>query len=393
MQTVFFQPSLDMWVVTRYEDVTAALKDHERFSSALCYDTETAFNFLEITPEARAIIDSVIPSTTLQMAGADQPDHARLRNSVSKAFRPRRIEQLEVRVQRISDRLVDRFVNDGQVDLVEQFTYPLPVLSILSLIGIPEQDTEQIKSWCADWTALMFNKLPPDQQITCAYSLRAFHQYLIDLIALRRKEPQEDLTSDVVQAIDAGETELSLAETVNLLCHLIGAGHETTVNQLNTCLYHLLRNRSSWLKIQNNPEVIPDIAEEILRLDPALRGPLRVTTEAVTLDGVTIPKGARVYLLLASANRDKEKFSHPEAFDPARKDLHRHITFGYGIHHCLGAPLARLEIRIALHVLSQRLPGLRLVPDQELKYKQSAVVKSLTQLLVEWDKNEAHVYS
>ncbi|HEY7419501.1 MAG TPA: hypothetical protein VH593_30245, partial [Ktedonobacteraceae bacterium] len=183
-KTVFFHPSLNMWVVTRYKDVTAALKDHDHFSSALCYDMETAFDFLEMTPEAREVIDSVIPFTTLQMAGTDRPDHTRLRNSLSKAFRPRRIEQLEARIQRISDRLVDQFINDGRADLVKQFTYPLPVLSILSLIGIPEQDTEQIKSWCADWTALMFNKLPAPQQLAYAHSLRAFHQYLINLIAL-----------------------------------------------------------------------------------------------------------------------------------------------------------------------------------------------------------------
>ena len=384
-QPIYFSPAMNLWVVTRYDYILAVLRDQRRFSSAQAY--QAMLDVLTLSPEGLQAANDPVPLDTLQMAGADQPEHTRLRSSVHRIFTPQRLAVFEPRIRHIAHQVIDRFADDHSADLVKQFSYLLPLQVILHIIGIPEGDMAQFKRWCEDWAALMFTRPTDERQIACARSLSALNQYLVDLIADRQNQPQHDLASYLVQAGNSGEARLNTAEMVYLLSHLIGAAHETTASALNACFYYLLKDRRHWQAIQNDPTLIPQVVEEALRCDLAVRGPIRTTTEEVTLGDVTLPQGARVYLALTVANRDKAQFTEPQIFDPQQDDRQKHLAFGHGIHHCLGAPLARLELRIALEVVSARLPGLRLSTKQQIRVTRNAMMAMQTFecIPVEWD--------
>jgi cytochrome P450 len=384
---VFFSPVLGMWVVSRYDEVVAALKEPQIFSSAQLY--ADGASFVQMAPEAERIAGSVVPLSTPHMAAADPPVHTRLRRSVRQSFTPRRLASFEPHIRKAVDGLIDQFVDDGQVDIAARYTIPLPVLSVLLFIGVAEEDVPQIQRWYADWTMLMLSRATAEKQVEYSRSLEAFHGYLMELITKRRANPREDLASDLVRAVDEGEAELTPEELVNLLSQLIGAGSQTTTDSLNTALCLLLGERQQWEMIRKEPAQIPNVVEESLRCTRALRGPMRATTEQVELGGVSIPKGARVYLMHTVANRDAKEFQNPDTFDPERSDLHQHIAFGHGIHRCLGEWLARLEMKVALEALSARIPDMRLVPGQDLSVRESAVVRSLMRLLAEWHGSDA----
>jgi cytochrome P450 len=377
----FFSPELGMWVVSGYDDVVAILKNHRVFSSERMY--ETAAEFLELGAEARATLSAIVPLDTPHMANVDPPDHTRLRRAASAWFTPERVAALEPRVRRSADLLTDRFHQLGATDLVTAFTRPLPMMSILDVIGVPPADMERLARYYDDWARLLFTRSGPAEQLAYSRSLRSLHQYFADLIAARRADPAADLTSALVRAVDSGETSMSSAELANLLAQLLAAASDTTTYSLNTCFHHLLQQRRMWDALCAGELAAERIVEEGLRCNRSLRGPLRVATEEVTVGGQTIPKGGRVYLLHTAANRDPGVFPDPHSFDPDRKEVQRQLAFGYGIHYCLGAALARLEMKVALLTLSARLPTLRLAP-QPLDYR-GTVVRAMTRLEVVWD--------
>jgi cytochrome P450 len=204
----------------------------------------------------------------------------------------------------------------------------------------------------------------------------------------RRISPQHDFPSDLLQAVEEEQVQLNDAEILGLFLSLISAGVETTTAAIGMAVYHLLKERNFWEAIQQEPALIPRMVEEILRLDGPSLGLFRLTTEEVVLNGVMIPKDAMLYLMFGSANHDETIFAQGDTFDPYRENLNRHLAFSYGMHFCVGAPLARLELRVALEELSQRLPSLRLVPGQPLSYVPSLSVRGPLRLLVEWDPNQ-----
>lgn len=379
---VYFSPVLNAWVVTRYDDIVTVLKDHRRFSSALAYDSSVYLQGL--SAEEFDVANCPVPLATLHMAVTDTLDHTRLRQSVHKIFTPQQLAPFTPQIRALAHRLIDGFYPYGHADLVEQFNYPLPMQVILLLIGIPDQDMPQIKQWCDDWNALMFRGEAGDRSRYVS-SLSALNTYLQDLIMRRREQPQHDFASALVQAVDRNEGDLSLAEMVYLLSHLIGAAHETTASALNACFYFMLKRPRWWKEIQAGSSVIPSLVEEALRCDRAIRGPMRVTTDAAELGGVALPQGARLYLATTVANQDAAQFDDPQQFNPHRERLDSHLAFGRGIHYCLGAGLARLEMQIALECISQRLPGLRLSSQAEIRYLSGPLLRGFSALPVEWD--------
>jgi len=278
--------------------------------------------------------------------------------------------------------LIGQFPSDGPVDLVEQFAYPLPLQVILDLLGVPYEDQPAIKQGAEAVAACMLSVLPPQKQMKTVHRVLAFERYLTDLIAKRRAEPRDDLISMLVQSMDSGQAQLSQPELVSTLSiNLFLAGHETTVIAISNSLYFLLSNREHWQALIDNPSLIPHAAEELLRLDPVVLGFFRTTTEPVEVRDVTIPEGSGVMLLYASANRDAERFPQPDDYDPHRPNLNDHVAFGYGMHFCLGAYLARMELRVVLELLTTQLPGLRLVRDQEITHSTNFTLRSLDHLL------------
>jgi cytochrome P450 len=375
-EPVAYSPLFNMWLVSRYDDVHEMVKDHRRFT------TEGAFNKLSAVfqPEAWALLSQSHAFSALNLVVSEK-EHARLRGPVHKFFGPQQINQHEPMIQRRASALMDRFPSASAVDLVEQFAYPLPLQVILDLVGVPYADQPAIRQGVEAVLACMFTVPPAEKQVETVRQVLGWEEYLIDLIARRRANPRDDLISTLVQSIDSGQARLSLPELVSTLSIIIVAGHDTTVKAIGNSLHFLLTNRQHWQALIDDPSLIPRAAEELLRLDPVVLGFFRTAAEPVGVRGVTIPAGAACCLLYASANHDPERFPRPNEYNPHRPNLNEHVAFGHGLHFCLGAYLARLQLRVALELLTTQLPGLRLVPDQEITHSSNITLRGLDHLL------------
>ena len=376
---IFFSPMLNAWVVSRYDDVIAILKDPMRFSSVGAVTTAVRW-----TPETLSILSDTINPALPTLGNSDPPEHTRIRGSVNEVFTTRRVAKLEVRMRAFANQLIDQFIENGEAEMVLQFAYPYSTMVIFSLIGVPEAVMEQMRVWVEDFSALFFVNVPPEQQTECARSMVALQQYLKNLVEQRRADPQDDLASDLIRAIDVGQVELSIDELVQMFCVLVIAGIEMSAKLMSSCLYHLLSAPEHWQALVDNPTLIPSMVEETLRLDGSAPGFLRVVTQDVTLGEVILSKGSHVLVLVGSANHDEAYFQDPESFNPARENR-GHLAFGHGIHFCIGAALARLDMRVALEQVSQRLPHLRLKAGQEISYASNIAQRGLKQLYVQWD--------
>jgi len=378
-EPVFFSPALEAWVVTRHEDVLAVLKDHRRFGSAV-YRARAA----QHTPEARAVL-ATGPIAAPSLVDVDPPEHTRLRAAVTRALPAQRIAALEPRLRRLTGRLIDGFELRGRADFMDRFARRLPTMVIGSLLDVPEADFASLQAWSDDRTALMFGNVAPDAQPALARSAVEIQRYILDLAERRRASPGDDLASELIRAGDAGDAPLSTVEVAALLRLLFTAGFETTIKLLGSAILCLLSERERWCAIVEDADRIPAVVEEMLRLDGPVVSTMRTTREAVEMGGVAIPEGALVQVLLASGNHDAETFAEPGRYDSERERAGAHLGFGFGVHFCVGAPLARLEMRVALEELGRRLPSLRLVPGQRVGYQPSLVLRGPDRLLVEWD--------
>jgi cytochrome P450 len=298
-----------------------------------------------------------------------------------KVFAPERLEAMEGPIHTIANRLVDNFVNDGHADIIQQFSYPLPLEAILTMYGIASDRMADLKKWCYDMDELLSTPMTPERQLECARSFVSMQHYVASLIEERRKAPQDDLISNVLSS------DLNMVELVSILCGLIQAGHKTSSHLIGNALKHLLEHPQLWQTICDNPSLIPTAIEEILRYDAPVTSMTRTTTEEVELAGVTLPKNTRIYLIYGSANRDETKYSNADSLDLERfKEVTpNHLAFGHGVHRCIGSHFARREARIALEILSKRLPNLRLRPNQELTHSPNMIFRGYSHLEVEWD--------
>jgi cytochrome P450 len=360
---------LGFWVLTRHDDVAAVLRD-ARFVKE------------PIAAVVAARMGIATPAVPLSMLERDPPDHTRLRGLVSKAFTPRVVEALRPHIQRIVDTLLDRVEGAHAMDLIDDFAYPLPVIVICELLGVPVEDRDRFKGWGLDIArGLDAILLPPDSEVAqrSAASRRALIDYFRELIAARRKAPRPDLLSGLIAAEEVGDrlTEPELLATCILL---LVAGHETTVNLIGNGTLALLRHPAELRRLRENPGLIGSAVEELLRYDGPVQRTSRVPSEAVTIGGRTIDKGELVLPFIGAADRDPAQFPDPDVLDIGRAD-NRHIAFGWGIHFCLGAPLARLEGQIAINALLQRLPKLALATDRP-QYRQSLTLRGLQALPV-----------
>jgi len=311
----------------------------------------------------------------------DPPDHTRLRGLVSKAFTPKVVESLRERTQRMVDELLDDALEANQVDLLEEFAYPLPVRVICDLLGVPVEDHDRFK----EWSNALARGLDPDfllaQEVIDARgeAVLQFSQYFFELLADRKQHPGEDLLSRLVAAEDGGTT-LSEAEMLSTCILLLVAGHETTVNLISGGTLALLSHPDQLERFRTDPGVGRSAVEEMLRYVSPVQLTGRALTEDCEFGGVEFAAGDFAMLLLASGNHDPEQFDEPERFDVTRTP-NNHLGFGFGIHHCLGAPLARMETQVALTSLVRRAPGLALAVD-DVAYKSNVVLRGMESLPV-----------
>lgn len=353
--------------VFRYADVQAILKDPATWS-----------NEFQLPEGLR---EELPPS----MLGSDPPSHTRLRALVSQAFTPRMIKRLEPRVEAIAEELVGAAVARRRVDLVEALTYPLPVVVIAEIIGIPAEDREALKRWSDALVAnLGLGFFVPMDEARFARQRRLINEmrdYFVPLVAERRAAPRDDLLSGLVAAELEG-SRLSFDEMLQMLILILVAGNETTTTLIGNAVLTLLEHPEALALLRARPELVPDAVEEVLRYSSPIQMDPRRATRAVTLGEVPIAPGQVVLSWLGSANRDEAVFARPEVFDPTRQD-NRHLAFGFGPHYCLGASLAGLEATVALRVLLARTRDFRRQDAEPLPLHASYVFNGVTRLPIE----------
>ncbi len=369
----WFEPTRQ-WVISRHADVNALLRDRRLGRTYLHVGSHEEFGHPP-DPEELAPFWHLIRNGMLDR---EPPDHTRLRRLVSQAFTPRRVAQLRPTIERIADGVVDDLLDAGGGDLIATVAEPLPVTVIAELLGVPESDRQLLRPWSADICGMF--ELNPSAQArqTAVRASIEFSAYLRDLARHRRDHPADDLITALVEVTDAGDR-LTEDELIGTCVLLLNAGHEATVNVTGNGWWSLFRNPDQLAALRADPGLLPTAVEELMRYDTPLQMFERWVLEDMTFNGVELAKGTEVALLFGSANRDPAVFADPDRLDLARAD-NPHISFGAGIHFCLGAPLARLELETSFGTLLRRAPKLELVEAPE--WTSGYISRGLKELLV-----------
>ena len=350
---VFFAPSIGYYVVTSYDAVAQVFGDPATYSAAVAQAP-----LVPIIPEAQQILLAGGHKPQPSMVSLDEPAHARLRRPAARAFSMKRVTAMIPAIEATTTRLLDGVAGQEEFDLVQTLAFPLPANIVFSLMGVPAGDFAQLKQWCGYRAALAWGRPAPEDQVEIATSMTAYRTYLRDLVDAKAREPGDDLASDLIAIHRRAPERLTLDEIASILFSLSFAGHETTTG------------------------LIPGAVDETLRYDPSVPVWRRVTIRPVTLAGVDLPEGARLFLWLAAAGRDEEAFQRPSEFDMNRTDADHHLAFGKGLHYCLGANLGKLEAQIAIAELARRYPHLRLAPDQQFTFHPNISFRGPQVLLV-----------
>lgn len=365
-----------IWFVTRYVEAETVLRDHKRFLKNW-HNTRTPEEMAQFEPRSRLL--QILDGHMLNKDGAD---HQRLRNLVNKAFTTRMINNLQPRVQSIADTLLDQVIARGEMNLIDEYAFPIPLVVIGELLGVPADDRSRFRDWSDAFVVPARNEAEWEHH---RLLLEEFIAYLARVFTERRHHPQQDLITALLEAEEAGDR-LSEEELYAMVVLLIVAGHETTVNLIGNGTLALLRNANQLAYLRAHPDEMGAAVEELLRYDgPVERATIRFAAEDTELGGQQLRRGDAVTVVLGSANRDAEQFAHAEQLDLQRPE-NRHLAFGYGVHYCIGAPLARMEGRIALNTLLQRLPKLRLdAPVEHLSWRFNPILRGMHDLPVRWD--------
>ncbi|MER5279858.1 cytochrome P450 [Streptomyces sp. NPDC002809] len=369
---------VEAWLVTRYADAREALAD-SRLSKNPAHHAGSAH-----TKGKTGIPGERKAELMTHLLNIDPPDHTRLRRLVSKAFTPRRIAEFAPRVQELTDRLIDGFVEKGEADLIHEFAFPLPIYAICDLLGVPSEDQDDFR----DWAGMMIRH-GGGPRGGVARSVKKMRGYLLELIHRKRENPGDDLISGLIRASDHGE-HLTENEAAAMAFILLFAGFETTVNLIGNSIHTLLGHPEQRAQLQRSlaageTELLATGVEELLRYDgPVELATWRYAIEPLTIGGQRVAEGDPVLVVLAAADRDPERFRRPDTLDLSRRD-NQHLGYGHGIHYCLGAPLARLEGQAALATLLKRLPDLRLAGEPaDLRWRGGLIMRGLRTLPVEF---------
>jgi len=358
---VHWSPAMKAWIVTRYADVKQVALNNRQISA----DRLTPF-FKTNAEYQRGSIDSLVRYLNHWMVFRDPPDHTRLRRLFNKAFTPTSVANLRSNIEDIVGLLIDAMEakarRSEEVDYIADFAYPLPASVIMDLLGVPRSDLKRVKVWSDDIALFIGTaQVAGNKYLRAEEGARAMSGYFRKLVETRTAEPRDDMISQLVLARDDRDA-LSTDEIIGTCILLLFAGHETTTNLIGNGFLYSMKHREQWERLIATPALAESAVEEFLRYDGPSGAVARVAVHDLEMAGKTIRKGQRVFAFVNSANRDPEAFDDPERFDIGRAD-NPHMTFGHGIHFCLGAPLARLEAQIAAVRLAERLPDARLCGD------------------------------
>ena len=360
---VFHDEQSGSWHVFRYDDVQRVLSEHGTFSSKMGGDD---------------------PSETGQLFAAslitaDPPRHRQLRSLVTQAFTPKAVEALAPRISALTDELLDGIASKGSADLIDELAYPLPVIVIAELMGVPAGDRDRFKHWS---DVIVSQTQAGPRTADHSSTNREMTEYFLALIEHRLRQPGNDLISNLLMAEIEGQR-LSVAELLGFCSLLLVAGNETTTNLIGNAVLSFTEAPGTMERLRAEPALLPQAIEEVLRYRSPVQSMYRVTAADTAVGDVQIPAGAPLVAWIGSANRDERQFRDPGQFDIGRTP-NRHLAFGHGIHFCLGAPLARLEARIALQAVLDRFPGLALSPGAHLERMDSTIVYGVKELPVSW---------
>jgi cytochrome P450 len=383
----------DVYFVARYADILAALRDTTTFSSnfggpgrmlGASDDAERA--------EVRAVMAEGYPVPPTLLTN-DPPSHWRYRQLVGRAFTPKRVESWRPEIDRIVVDLIDTLAPRGGCELVTDFAVPLPVRVITAALGVPAERHADVKRWSDDSTVAVGSAITHERRLSAAKGIVEFQHYFAERIEEVREQPTDDLLSALVHARIEDDTEgadtrpLDVPELLGIVQQLLVAGNETTTKLLCDVVRILCQRPALIDAVRADAAVIPPLVDETLRLAAPVQGMFRRVTRDTELGGTAIPAGATVVLLYASANRDGTEFTDPDDLALDRPNGRAHLSFGNGIHYCVGSALAKAETQIAVHQLCRRLPTMRLADDNTLEYEPSFILRGLTRLHVEWDRD------
>jgi cytochrome P450 len=376
-------PGAKFFLVTRYDLVMEILKNVEVFSSnfaALMAGKE------EQDPEIQKIQAQGWPQVNTLLT-ADPPEHERFRVLVNKAFTASRVKKMQDYMEQIVDELIDRFIDKGECEFINELAVPLPVKVIAAQLGVPQDDLPKFKKWSDSFIARLGRMISKEQELECVKDIVAFQHYFHNVIEERRKQPKDDLITDLVQAEVAGERSLDTAELLNIIQQLLVAGNETITNAIAGGMLLLIQNPEQMALVQEEPSKIENLVEEVLRLESPTAGMWRVVQQDTELEGVQLPAGSLVMVRFDAANRDLAKFEDGERLDVCRQNAVSHLAFGHGIHFCVGAMLARKEMQVTYEHLLLRLKNIRLAPGKnDLKHFPSVLLRGLKHLYIEFDR-------
>lgn len=378
-ETIFFSPILGAWIVTRYDDVVSVLRDPELFcSKEILSITEL------LSPEVIELFGDEIPMEGT-LIGVDRPDHTRLRSVMESSFTASAVASHEAMIRFACDVLVDGIERGSSADLLSQFSYPLPLRVVALLLGMPKRAMPSLRRGVKDWPdlaiALLMGK-PIDQQLAMAHNILEMHRMITRLIDERYVRPQNDLLTVIARGRD--EFSLSEREMLSLVPGLFLAGHETLAHELTNVLWRLLSVPKRWRELVEDPSLAPQFFDEALRCDPSVYGMWRIATRDTQYLGQSILAGQKLFLVYLAANRDERQYADANSFTLDRGRVAPNLAFGRGIHHCIGAPLARLEARVALEVLTMRLPKLQLADGYTPTYQPHPFLRGMAELPVTW---------
>ena len=377
---IFFAERLGHVVVNRMEDIVAVFTDSETYASTNVQDP-----IFPLTAESSAVLASPDFDPIAVMSNRADPDHGRIRVSTREGFSNRRLRSLEPFINSRTHDLLDVMLAGPQpADFISSVAFPLPGETVFRLLGFPPEDDERLKAWCGDRKAFSWGQPSADDQRTIAEHMVAYWRYCREFTASKVDHPGDDFTSQLLETHAAHPDQLSYREVESIVYGLSFAGHEAVTALLGNCLLCLLPRRDQWAQLCADHTLIANAVEEVLRFESSQISWRRVTTRPTTLADIDLEPGTPLLLNFAAANRQRDTFADADRFDIKRANASRHISFGKGIHYCLGANLAKLEARIVLEALAACVPSLHLVEGQPIRHFPNITFRGPEQLLVEW---------